>query len=262
MATCFFCANPPNSKEDLFPRWILKRVKTREPLSRRIGNAEADLTWDQEVRIPCVCMKCNNGWMSRMEVKRGPLIGNLLADISMPLDMGQQMSIAEWALKCAMVIDAGRVGERFFRPDESHEFKKSRAIPNGTGVWIGRFAGSSLSAINGGATLQDMDGKTLADFHVFTMLVGHLVMQVLSIHERPGHQIRTINLAAANSQDWSLLLRQIWPTIKKISWPPPLSFSNYGAHPYGELVYRWREQKGHSVIVTTPNPAAISPPKP
>jgi hypothetical protein len=207
-------------------------------------------------------MKCNNGWMSRMEVKRGPLIGNLLADISMPLDMGQQMSIAEWALKCAMVIDAGRVGERFFRPDESHEFKKSRAIPNGTGVWIGRFAGSSLSAINGGATLQDMDGKTLADFHVFTMLVGHLVMQVLSIHERPGHQIRTINLAAANSQDWSLLLRQIWPTIKKISWPPPLSFSNYGAHPYGELVYRWREQKGHSVIVTTPNPAAISPPKP
>jgi len=53
--TCIFCTNPADSKEDLFPRWVLERVKTRELLSRKVGDGAAELTEDQEVRIPCVC---------------------------------------------------------------------------------------------------------------------------------------------------------------------------------------------------------------
>jgi hypothetical protein len=67
MKPCIFCGNPADSKEDLFPRWILKRVKTRQPLYRQMGDAPPEITEDQEVRIPCVCQKCNNTWMSGME---------------------------------------------------------------------------------------------------------------------------------------------------------------------------------------------------
>ena len=133
MNLCIFCSSPANSKEDLFPRWILARVRTREVLSRRIGKGEAQLTEDQEVRIPCVCTTCNNGWMSRLEVKCKPIIGSLLEDISISLDPDYQRALVEWALKGAMIIDAEGTKPRFFRNEECQNFKKARNVPNGTG---------------------------------------------------------------------------------------------------------------------------------
>src|SRR5205807_658328 len=58
MNPCIFCGNAADSKEDLFPRWILKRVNTRQPLSRQLGDAPPEITEDQEVRLPCVCQRC------------------------------------------------------------------------------------------------------------------------------------------------------------------------------------------------------------
>jgi hypothetical protein len=52
MELCIFRGNPADSKEDLFPRWILKRVETRQPLSRKLGDAPPEITEDQEVRLP------------------------------------------------------------------------------------------------------------------------------------------------------------------------------------------------------------------
>jgi hypothetical protein len=40
MKPCIFCGTPSDSKEDLFPRWILKRVVTRQPLYRKMGNMQ------------------------------------------------------------------------------------------------------------------------------------------------------------------------------------------------------------------------------
>ncbi len=246
MSLCIFCSSPANSKEDLFPRWILARVKTREVLSRRIGHGVANLTEDQEVRIPCVCNTCNNGWMSRVETKCRPIMGNLLEDISITLDPDYQKLLAVWALKGAMIIDAEGNKPRFFRNDECENFRKTRVIPNGTGIWIGRFTGRSLSAINGGAGLKTEDGVLLAQFHVFTVVIGHLAMQVLSLHEEPDQTNQTIELAPIDGK-WEELLIQIWPKVtKKVIWPPSLSLSNYGPFPYGSLVYRWTRKEGHS----------------
>lgn len=249
MRPCIFCPNPANSKEDLFSRWILARVKTREVLSRRIGDGEANLTEDQEVRIPCVCNTCNNGWMSRLENKCIPIIGNLLEDISITLDSDYQKLLAAWAVKGAMIIDAEGSKPRFFRNDEREEFKKIRTIPNGTGIWIGRFTGRSLSAINGGSSIATETGALVAKFHVFTVLVGHLAMQVLSVHEQPDQSIKTINLAPIDGR-WEELLIQIWPKHqKRVTWAPPLSFSHCGHFPYGSLVYRWTRKQGHSLVI-------------
>jgi hypothetical protein len=244
---CLFCSNPANSKEDLFPRWILASVITRELLSRRIGDAETQLTEDQEVRIPCVCIPCNNGWMSRLETKCKPIIGNLLEDISIPLDPDYQKFLAVWALKGAMILDAEGSKPRFFRKDECENLKKSRTIPNGTGIWIGRFTGRTLSVINGGFSLATEQDVLLARCDVFSVVVGHLAMQVLSVHEEPDPTNKTIQIAPVDGK-WDELLIQIWPkSQKKVTWPPTLSFSHYGTHPYGSLVYRWTRPRGHSI---------------
>jgi hypothetical protein len=254
MNACNFCPNPANSKEDLFPRWILERVKTRELLSRRIGDMSPEITEDQEVRIPCVCMKCNNGWMSRLETKCKPMIGSLLEDLSLPLDAEHRKFLSEWALKMAMVNDSYEGHARFFTAAECHAFKSNnREIPDGTGVWAGRFTGRTLSVIGSEFRLDSPTTQGVAQGHVCTICVGHLILQALSVHKQPD--ITTVSVAASPI-NWETLLIQLWPPLKsktqKLTWPPHHSFAlvenaNLGNLHYARLIDRWNVTDGHTV---------------
>jgi hypothetical protein len=254
MDTCIFCPNPANSKEDLFPRWILERVKTREPLSRRIGDTRAVVTEDQEVRIPSVCMTCNNGWMSRLETKCKAMIGSLLEDVSLPLDAEHRKFLSEWALKMAMVNDSYEGHTRFFAAAECRAFKSNnREILDGTGVWAGRFTGRTLSVIGSEFRLDSPTAQGVARGHVCTVCVGHLILQVLSIHKQPD--IPSVSVAASPI-NWETLLVALWPPLKpktqKLTWPPQHSFAlvenlNLGNRHYARLVYRWNVTDGHTM---------------
>jgi hypothetical protein len=259
MDTCIFCSNPANSKEDMFPRWILDRVKTREPLSRRIGDARPEITEDQEVRIPCVCMTYNNGWMSRLETKCKPMIGSLLEDLSLDLDAEHRKFLSEWVLKTAMVNDACGGRARFFTDLECQAFKtNNREIPDGTGVWAGRFTGRTLTGIGSQFRLDSPTKQGVAQGHVFTVCVGHLVLQVLSIHKQPD--IATVTVAAS-AVKWEDFLISLWPPLKpkaqKLTWPPPHNFAlienqNLGNLHYARLIDRWNVTDGHTI--SSPQP--------
>jgi len=261
MDSCIFCAKPPDSKEDLFPRWVLERVNTRELLYRKVGDGEPELTESQEVRIPCVCATCNNGWMSRLEMKCKPLIGSLLEDIELPLDLDQQKFLAEWALKMAMVNDAYEKHDRFFTDAERHAFKNdNRAIPNGTGIWAARFDGRTLSSLGSEFKLGVPNNSGLVEGHVYTVTVGHLTLQVLSLHEKVKQGITRVNVAAS-PLNWDEILIRLWPPpkVKRESrrWPPKyscalvenLSFRNLH---YARLVYRFNVPDGHSINTINP----------
>src|SRR5438309_7061435 len=144
MNPCIFCGNAADSKEDLFPRWILKRVNTRQPLSRQLGDAPPEITEDQEVRLPCVCQRCNNTWMSGMEKTVKKFLGPMIEDLSLPLGRQNQQNLAEWAVKGAMCNDTVDPHPRFFTNAECHAFKQKRTIPNRTLVFPARFTGRSL----------------------------------------------------------------------------------------------------------------------
>lgn len=254
MSTCTFCPNLANSKEDMFPRWIHRKVNTRQPLSRRIGDARPVLTDDQEVRIPCVCQRCNNGWMSRLEVKCKPIIASLLADFSLPLDAEQRKFLTEWAVKTAMVIDAFEGRARFFTDAERHAFKSNnRAIPDGTGVWAGRFTGRTLSAIGGEFSLDSQTARSVVRGHVFTICVGHLILQVLSLHKLPN--ITKVSIMPSPVK-WELFLISLWPPHpaknQKVGWPPRHNFAlvenlRLGNLHYGRLLDRWKSKDGHTI---------------
>lgn len=112
MRPCIFCYDPADSKEDLFPRWILKRVVTGQPLYRQMGDAPPEITEDQEVRIPCVCQKCNNTWMSGMETTVKKFLGPMIEDLALPLDRQNQQ-------KPRRVGCEGRDDQRRGRPSSS-----------------------------------------------------------------------------------------------------------------------------------------------
>ena len=251
MKPCIFCGKPADSKEDLFPRWILKRVNTREPLRRQLGTAPPEITDDQEVRIPCACQRCNNTWMSRMETTVKKFMGPMIDDFSLPLDRQYQQNLAEWAVKCAMCIDTVDVRPHFFTESECREFKLKRTIPDRTLVFAARFTGRSLDSNGVEFTLiEPTAGDVLVRGHVFNVMVGHLVLQVLSWHPEPQHKDKTIRLRAADGP-WDKLTIQVWPIVKTVqNWPPPMSLStvNNVTH-YGYFRERFRSEKGHELLV-------------
>lgn len=262
MEPCIFCGNPADSKEDLFPRWILKRVNTREPLSRQLGTAPPEITDDQEVRIPCVCQKCNNTWMSRMEVTVKKFMGPMIDDFFIPLDRQYRQNLAEWAVKCAMCIDTFDLRSRFFTESECREFKLRRTIPDRTLVFAARFTGRSLDANGSEFTLiEPGNGDLLARGHVFNVMVGHLVLQVLSWHAEPQHKDKTIRLKATNGP-WDKLTIQVWPIETKVeNWPPPMSLSTViGVTHYGYFRRRFDNETGHQLLI--PKQKAQRPPGP
>jgi hypothetical protein len=251
MEPCIFCPSPADSKEDLFPRWILRRVNTREPLRRQVGTAPPEITDDQEVRIPCVCQECNNTWMSRMETTVKKFMGPMIDDFSLTLDRQYQQNLSEWAVKCAMCIDTLDARPRFFTESECKAFRQKRTIPDRTLVFAARFTGRSLDTNGVEFTLiEPGTGDLLVRGHVFTVMVGHLVLQVLSWHPEPQHKDKTVRLRATDGP-WDRLAIQVWPNEKKVqNWPPVMSLSTVvGVTHYGYFRERFRSEKGHELLV-------------
>jgi hypothetical protein len=253
MKPCIFCGNPADSNEDLFPRWILKRVVTRQPLRRQMGDAPPEITEDQEVRLPCVCQKCNNTWMSGMETTVKKFLGPMIEDFFLPLDSQNQQNLAEWAVKGAMCNDTVYPHPRFFTDVECHTFKQKRTIPDYTLVFAARFTGRSLDSHGMNFTLREPKSEDLvARAHVYNVLVGHAVVQVVSWHPEPQDEGQ-IYLRAADGP-WDKLTIQIWPIEKKsVNWPPQMSLSTVvGVTHYGHFRTRFENETGH--LLVTPKP--------
>jgi hypothetical protein len=254
MKQCIFCANPADSNEDLFPRWILKRVVTREPLYRQVGDSAPTITEDQEVRLPCVCQKCNNTWMSGMESTIKKFLGPMIEDLSLQLDRQNQQNIAEWAVKGAMCNDTVDPHPRFFTVAECQAFKQLRTIPERTLVFAARFTGRSLDSNGVDFTLiEPKSGELLVRGHVYSLMVGHVVLQVLSWHPQPQHEEKIIRIKAADGP-WDKLTVQVWPIEKKsVTWPPPMSLSTVvGVTHYAHFRTRFKNETGH--LLVTPKP--------
>jgi hypothetical protein len=249
--SCVFCERPADSKEDLFPRWILGRVQTHEPLVHRVGDAPRLITEDREVRIPCACQKCNNGWMSRMERTVQKFMGAMIDDFFLPLDRQQQRTLSEWAVKCAMCNDAVDVQRpRFFTDSECHTFKETRKIPQRTLVFAARFTGRSLDSQGSVFTLTEPGtDRVLVRGHSYTIMVGHVVLQVLSWHPERDHLDKIVRMKSVDGM-WDKLTIQVWPFENaSLNWPPPMSLStNQDVTHYGYFRERFKRTSGHELV--------------
>jgi hypothetical protein len=189
-----------------------------------------------------------------METTIKKFMGPMIEDLSLSLDRQNQQNLAEWAVKCAMCSDTVDVHPRFFTESECHRFKQRRAIPDRTLVFAARFTGRSLDSNGVDFTLiEPKTGELLVRGHVYNVMVGHVVLQVLSWHPEPQHTDKTIRLRAANGP-WDKLTIQVWPIQKKlVNWPPPMSLSTIvGVTHYGHFRTRFKNESGHVLLTVKP----------
>lgn len=257
--TCLFCNCQAGSREHLWAAWIHKRLPKKEPIRITFPNRSVATSKNPEIKVKTVCGVCNNGWMSHLEAACVPLIGNLMQDISLPLDTSQQVLLATWAVKTAMVLDSTNTRERstFYTKSECEQLRLTSAIPAHTRVWIGRSALNGLHADGTEVALNGPDGASkIATGNASTFIVGHLALQVFAVHSLPEHKGKYADSVFDSVQSgpgpWNQLLVQIWPAhTRTVTWPPPLTFTGTGTRYHiGQLLYRWRIGKRATGLIS------------
>ncbi len=238
MRQCLFCDNSANSREHVWPDWVLKSLKVREPIRLKLGKAE-ERFGSPEQKVKAVCKICNNGWMHDLEQSNMPLVGNLIHDVALSLNGFQQLQIAMWAVKMSMVADfVGRgTRELFFNQAEREQLRVASGIPFRTTVWLARFRLPSHIGL-WGTNSWTLDKSVHAQ--TTTVLVGHLAVQVVTLQctERWDGVDVTVETAHAPAQrPWPEMLTEIWPTQVSVPWPPKTSFIDTGE--FSSLVRRY-----------------------
>lgn len=240
---CIFCGNPAGCREHLWP----KRIHDRHdfgPIRIQRGNTEPKDVPDPQIKVKSVCGACYNGWMSDLERSSIPLIGSMLQNLTLRLEVGQQMTLARWVTKTAMVLDSSRPraeGARFYSADECGGMRKGLVIPARTRIWLGQIATKHIHAgmTNFLYSRQD-NGKPMIRSWIGTFIVGHLAAQIITQHTLEGFDDHTVPDLTPRPGNWDNRLIQLWTAERDwLMWPPGLSFTNGGQAGVGHLVERF-----------------------
>jgi hypothetical protein len=231
---CIFCSNPADSKEHVWPAWILRQLDIDRPMRHKLGRNPAKIVPKAELQVRCVCNTCNQGWMHDLEELNKPIIGKLLEGIAMSLDTTQQFTVARWAVKTSMIQDAmdTRNRQMFYTALEHTAIRSKSAIPENTAVWLGKYSLRTLS-IDGydvGLDFHDPDSKVpeLVNGCVSTIVVGHLMLQVFTAHVPEKYSNRPFDVTCTVPGPWDRLLIPVWPVTVQVNWPPPLFLKGTG----------------------------------
>lgn len=210
MATpCLFCDNNAGSKEHLWPRWLLAH-RDFGPLRHQTQKKEAAII-RPEMTITSVCQSCNNGWMSTLESECIPVIGSMLQGLSVPLSQEQQELVSVWAQKTAMMMNSikGRdAGKRFYTHHECEQLRLKRIIPNETRIWLGHYDAGGLGGFGTKFTVVavELGMQRVARGTSSTIIVGHLALQIVTVHRIPERLGRSISDVQPKAADWQASL--------------------------------------------------------
>lgn len=228
---CIFCRQRTTSIEHAWPLWLLKFIDP-ESMGRTqatlVGKQTETKDWNSgQVKVRCVCKGCNNGWMSNLETNVKPTISQIAPDNPLLIDASTASLLAAWSTKTAMAFEGTRRKSgrpRFYRDTDCSYTKKHLLPPSGTYVFLGR---SSESWFTGGISFLDIIGKDFGggvmedvsntmNGYVCTMVIGHLVLQVLGIRLKKEIDQSTAKMHHRRVKG-DRGIRTIWP------WPPSTS---------------------------------------
>jgi hypothetical protein len=170
-----------------------------------------------------------------------------MESIYFPLDSSQQLSIALWATKTAMVTESihTRSLKPFYLTSEREQLRLRSIIPENTFVWIGRYSGRGMGVFDTKFQLDTREPErdtilTVANGYTTTVVVGHLAIQTLTFRALPKYRNRTITVKPRSGL-WDKLLLDIWPVANLcVGWPPALNFTITGLFPIAILITRWK----------------------
>jgi hypothetical protein len=221
MRTCLFCGGNPSTKEDAWPLWLMKRfpsASTARMFAERRGGPLSDWPITKpKLPVKWLCASCNNGWMSRLEREVKPIIESILDEKLNAIDASAQQTLAAWAVKTVMVLEALDPDRQwFYTAEEREQMRLSRSIPHRTSVWIAKCI--DHKDIYSAAKNHSSDDGARA-FSV-TMAFGLLAFQVETVRAPqsiPAHVAVTYEVSDG---PWDQLLVAVGPVSQAArTWP-------------------------------------------
>jgi len=198
---CVFCGDDRNrlSDEHALADWISDLFPAYPAgVAQLVGADDRVRRWAQvpfQQRLKIVCVKCNTGWMSRLEAAAKPFLTPMLLGQRQELRPRTQKLLAFWAVKTALVIDHFHPKERVVPDSEYRALYTLRSPLPSHLVWLGRLqsmprerAGDIVAAASAQAVTylhSDSDSRESIirwasegrKLYRITFRVGHLVVQ-------------------------------------------------------------------------------------
>ena len=239
--SCLFCDNHAGSREHFWPAWIHRRHDFG-PLRVQKGTGPEVADPSPERTVNTVCRECNNGWMSKLEEKNVPALGEMLDNEPFLIDAGRQRLLCEWAVMKTMLNDSDRDGNpRFYTREECANMRLCHQIPPRTRLWICALNELHIGAFGTDFVVLDGYGKIrLGMGSVTTIVVGHFGIQVVTIHINDEYEAK-VPADQPTPEDWpEMLIPMKLGNNRNVSWPPQVPFTNGGPLGIGYLMQRWR----------------------
>jgi hypothetical protein len=218
-----FCERSASSKEDVWPVWLQKPFRSDK--ARIIAERQGDLlrSWKSRTafQVKRVCQTCNNGWMSQLENEVKPLFEAILRGALTNITIQAQSTIAVWAMKTAMVLEACCSEKTWFYTKENRQrLGSNREMPARTSVFMAKcVAQSDIYSATKNHWTSEYAGAVRA--HVTTMAFGPVAIQVVTIRT-PVSLPEEIRVTYDMSDGpWGTTLVEVWPVKREpLAWPP------------------------------------------
>jgi len=234
MRHCIFCGDRVDSKEDAWPKWLIRLLKKspREKAALRVSrDGESVREWlakNSLIVVRNVCRdRCNSGWMSRLENESQPILSKMITSIPATLDLEAQDKIGQWAVKCAIMFD-NIDSSGFYDVGDRRRFSQTLMLPGDfIGVWLAHYSGTDSRAFTNHRTVQLSNKAGIPHRgHIMTMLFGHLVIQVFNVKRlAEGVGPETIHITTRNEWIDSTIQISPSPSARSVSWPPRISLN-------------------------------------
>jgi len=238
-SNCIFCGKAETSKEHAFPEWLMNRYRAPGSLEhQRSLHAVPRIKKRVDclrITVECVCMKCNNEWMSGLQARAIPVITRLLDCPTCTLDTHDCKTLALWAVMSTMVLETFNEAETWrFTDLERCLFHKCEQIPPFTRVWTAKWIASPgpFYESHNQATEKSSDRGT-----VTTFAFGNLAFQVLKVVPH-NPKMSSFFVATWPGLPWDQIMLQVWePQVVPICWPPLMAI--HGEADFDELALRF-----------------------
>jgi hypothetical protein len=223
---CAFCGKDDVTKEHLFARWIrdtYREFMTRGPSAMALERDDS-VVWQYsgdtlEQGVNGFCARCNNGWMSQLEVRAASVMQPMIrGEITGPVKMRytEQAKVASWAMKTALVLQQLHPTVSFIPTSDYRDFCRKQEPSSNVLIVMGmrHIAGSSKGAnvfeYKGLFTGNPTRGIQHVHFAVGAVYLG-LAIFIGCERRKP-----LLSYEVGNS------LNIIWPLVKpQVMWPTP-----------------------------------------
>ena len=235
---CIFCGGRAGSREHVFPDW-LNRVfdELPPPVSAadppRWGQGTVDLrsgtrqdrSWGaKEIAshiTKVVCHSCNTGWMSRLEGRAAPLLTPMIQGRPTALSQADQLVVATWATKTAIVVEPTLNKPDHFPPDQRQIVMNEDRPPGFLRIFAAAIE-DLIPPIHAGALLAQVEGGPVTfRVHFYTLQINTLVLQVIRPDPQPPVYSALGEVSVAREREIPL-----FPPVEGFFWPPKESLTN------------------------------------